>query len=211
MVGNNEPFVPVLLAASCAAHFNDCTTPDYIGADIAFVLQDTENRRTAPASTGAGDIVVLLPMRCFVFSGGRYASLKEFPGNGCRSNSGCGKLENELYHSSGFRVRFHSAIGAFAIPVRANFALVFAALHFGVLGAFGLDGHIAAVILADQILESHIHTAGIALVLIAVKIIVDGNEPGVKQREHTLNEIAGLNAVSSKPGKVFYDDTVDLM
>ena len=82
-------------------------------------------------------------------------------------------------------------------------ALVFAALHFGVLGAFGLDGHIPAVILADQILESHIHTSGIALVLIAVKIIVDGNEPGVKQREHTLNEIASLNAVSPKPGKVF--------
>ena len=90
-------------------------------------------------------------------------------------------------------------------------ALVFAALHFGVLGAFGLDGHIPAVILADQILESHIHTSGIALVLIAVKIIVDGNEPGVKQREHTLNEIASLNAVSPKPGKVFYDDAVDLI
>ena len=39
------------------------------------------------------------------------------------------------------------------------------------------DRFIAAVILADQILESHIHTAGIALVLIAVKIIVDRNEP----------------------------------
>ena len=155
--------------------------------------------------------MVLLPVSCFVFSGGRDASLKQFPGNGCRSNAGCSKLENELYHSSGFRVRFHSAIGAFAIPVRANFALVFAPLHFGVLGAFGLDGHIPAVILADQILESYIHTAGIALVLIAVKIIVDGNEPGVKQREHTLNEIASLNAVSPKPGKVFYDDAVDLI
>ena len=53
MVGNNEPFVPVLPAAPCAAYFNDCTTPDDIGADIAFVLQNTENRRTAPASTGA--------------------------------------------------------------------------------------------------------------------------------------------------------------
>ena len=112
-------------------------------------------------------------MSCFVFSGGRDTLLEQLSGNGCRSNAGCSKLENELYHSSGFRVRFHSAIGAFAIPVRANFALVFAALHFGVLGAFGLDGHITAVILADQILERHIHTAGIALVLIAVKIIVD--------------------------------------
>lgn len=53
MVGNNEPFVPLLPAASCAAHFNDCTTPNDIGADIAFVLQDTENRSATPAATGA--------------------------------------------------------------------------------------------------------------------------------------------------------------
>ena len=51
MVGNNEPLVPVLPAAPCAAHFNDCTTPDDIGADIAFVLQDTENRSATPAAT----------------------------------------------------------------------------------------------------------------------------------------------------------------
>ena len=41
MVWDNEPFVPILLAAPCAAYFNDCTTPDDIGADIAFILQDT--------------------------------------------------------------------------------------------------------------------------------------------------------------------------
>lgn len=45
MVGNNEPFVPVLPAAPCAAYFNDCTTPDDIGADIkeleiTFTYQD---------------------------------------------------------------------------------------------------------------------------------------------------------------------------
>lgn len=136
-------------------HFNNSTTPDDIGADIAFILQDTENRRTAPASAGAGDIVVLLPMRCFVFSGGRYASLKEFPGNGCRSNSGCGKLENEAIPQQRFPGSVPFCHRRFSIPVRANFALVFTALHFGVLGAFGLDGHIPAVILADQILEMH--------------------------------------------------------
>ncbi len=30
------------------------------------------------------------------------------------------------------------------------------------------------------------------------------------EREHPLNEIAGLNAVAPKPREVFYDDTVDL-
>ena len=53
VVGNNEPFVTVLQAAPRAAHFNDCPPSNDIGADIAFVLQDTENRRTAPAATGA--------------------------------------------------------------------------------------------------------------------------------------------------------------
>ena len=53
MVGNNEPFVPVLPAAPCTTYFNDCTTPDDIGTDIAFVLQDTEDRSATPAATGA--------------------------------------------------------------------------------------------------------------------------------------------------------------
>ena len=43
----------------------------------------------------------LLPMSCFVFSGGRDTLLEQLSGNGCRSNAGCSKLENELYHSSG--------------------------------------------------------------------------------------------------------------
>ena len=63
------------------------------------------------------------------------------------------KLEDELHNGGGLRVRLDSAIGAFAVAVGTDFALILAALHLGVLGALGLDGHIAAVIFADEILE----------------------------------------------------------
>ena len=129
-------------------------------------------------------------MSGFIFPWGWDAPLKQFPGNGCRSNASCRKLENELYHHSSFRVWLHSAIGAFAIPIRANLTLIFSTLHFGVFGTFGFHGHIAAVILADQIFESHIHPAGITFVLIAVEIVIDGDKPGVKQWEHPLDEVA---------------------
>ena len=150
-------------------------------------------------------------MSGFIFSWGWDAPLKQFPGNGCRSNASCRKLENELYHHSSFRVWLHSAIGAFAIPIRANLTLIFSTLHFGVFGTFGFHGHIAAVILADQIFESHIHPAGITFVLIAVEIVIDGDKPGVKQWEHPLDEVAGFDAVSPKPRKIFYNDAINLI
>lgn len=43
------------------------------------------------------------------------------------------------------------------------------------------------------------------------KIIADGNEAGVKQGEHALNEIAGFNAVASEAGKILDNDAVDLI
>ena len=122
-----------------------------------------------------------------------------------------GKLEDELHNGSGLRVRLHSAIGAFAVAVGTDFALILAALHLGVLGALGLDGHIAAVILADEILERHVHAAGVALEFAAVKIVADGNEAGMEQREHALDKVAGFNAVSPEAGKILDDDAVDLI
>ena len=75
----------------------------------------------------------------------------------------------------------HFAIGAFAVAVGTDFALILAALHLGVLGTLGLDRHIAAVILADEVLERHVHAAGVALEFAAVKIVADGNEAGMEQ------------------------------
>ena len=131
-----------------------------------------------------------------VFAGGRNIPAEQFSGDSGAVIALCGKLEDKLHNGSGFRVRLHSAIGAFTVAVRTDFALILTALHLGIFRALGLDGHIAAVILADKILESNIHAAGIALEIVGVKIVADGNKPGMEQRKHTLNEVAGFNAVS---------------
>ena len=87
--------------------------------------------------------------------------------------------------------------------------MIFAPLHLGIFGTFGLDGHIPAVILADKILEGDIHAARIALVVVAVVVIADRDEPGMEQRENPLKEIAGFNAVAPEPGEVLDDDAVN--
>ena len=136
---------------------------------------------------------------------------EQFPRDGSGVHATCGEAENELYNGCGIRVGFHSAIGAFAVAVGTDFALILAALHLGVLGTLGFDGHIAAVILADEILERHVHAAGVALEFAAVKIVADRNEAGMEQREHALGKVAGFNAVSPEAGKILDDDAVDLI
>lgn len=153
----------------------------------------------------------MIAVRRFVLAGGGDVSAEQLSRDGGGVDALGGKLEDELHNGSSLRVRLHSAIGAFAVAVGTDFALILASLHLGVLGALGLDGHIAAVILADEVLERHVHAAGVTLKFAAVKIVADGNEAGVEQREHALNEIAGFNAVSPEAGKILDDDAVDLV
>ena len=153
----------------------------------------------------------MIAVRRFVLAGGGDVSAEQLSRDGGGVDALGGKLEDELHNGSGLRVRLHSAIGAFAVAVGTDFALILAALHLGVLGALGLDGHIVAVIFADEILECYVHAAGVTLEFAAVKIVADGNEAGMEQREHTLDEIAGFNAVSSEAGKILDDDAVDLI
>ena len=159
----------------------------------------------------AGNIVGVIAVRRFVLAGSGDVSAKQLPRDGGGVNALGGKLEDELHNGSGLRVRLHSAIGAFAIAVGTDFALILTALHLGILGTLGLDGHIAAVILADEILERHVHAAGVALEFAAVKIVADGNKAGVEEREHALDEVAGFNAVSPEAGKILDNDAVDLI
>jgi len=153
----------------------------------------------------------MIAVRRFVLAGGGDVSAEQLSRDGGGVDALGGKLEDELHNGSSLRVRLHSTIGAFAVAVGTDFALILAALHLGVLGALGLDGHIAAVILADEILECYVHAAGVAREFAAVKIVADGNEAGMEQREHALNEIAGFNAVSSEAGKILDDDAVNLI
>ena len=116
--------------------------------------------------------------RCFVLAGSGDASAEQLPRDGGGIDTLCGKLEDKLHNGSGLRVRLHSAIGAFAVAIGTDFALILAALHLGVPGTLSLDGHIAAVILADEILECCVHAAGVTLEFAAVKIVTDGNKTG---------------------------------
>ena len=59
-------------------------------------------------------------------------------------------------------------------------------------------------------LGAAVNPSGISFEISGVKIITDGDKPGMAEREHPLYEIAGLNAVTARLGEVFYDDTVDL-
>ena len=102
----------------------------------------------------------MIAVGSLIFAGCRNITPEKLPRDGSGVHAACGKAENELHNGCGFRVGFHSAIGAFAVAVGTDFALILAALHLGVLGTLGFDGHIAAVILADEVLERHIYAAG---------------------------------------------------
>ena len=88
--------------------------------------------------------------------------------------------------------------------------MVLAPAHLCVFGAFRFHRHIPAVTLADKILKSYVDSSGISFEIGGVKIVAHGDKPGMVERKHPLNEIAGLNAVSAKPGKVFHNDTINL-
>ena len=211
MVGDDIPRFSILQAASGAAYFKNSPLADHIHAGVAFVGQNAENGGCTPNPVAAGNIMGVIAVRRLVFSGCRNTAPEKLPRDGSGVHAACGEAENELHNGSGLRVRLHSAIGAFAVAVGTDFALILTALHLGVLGALGFDGHIAAVILADEVLECHIHAAGVALEFTAVKIVADGNEAGVEKREHTLDEVAGFNAVSPEAGKILDNDAVDLI
>ena len=211
VVGDDAPRFSVLQAAFGAAYFENRPLADHIYAGVAFVLQNAENGGRTPNPVTAGNIVGMIAVRRFVLAGGGDVSAEQLSRDGGGVNAHGGKLEDELHNSSGLRVRLHSAIGAFAVAVGTNLALVLAALHLGVLGTLGFNGHIAAVILADEILERHIHAAGVALEFAAIKIVADGNEAGMEQWEHTLDEVSSFNAVAPEAGKILDDDAVDLI
>ena len=203
MVGDDVPRFSVLQAASVAAYFENCPLANHIHAGVAFVLQNAENGGCTPNPVTAGNIVCVIASRRFVLAGGGDVSAEQLSRDGGGVDALGGKLEDELHNGSGLRVRLHSAIGAFAVAVGTDFALILAALHLGVLGTLGLDGHIAAVILADEVLERHVHAAGVALEFAAVEIDADGNKAGMEQWEHTLDKVAGFNAVAPETGKIF--------
>ena len=137
VVGDDVPRFSVLQAASGAAYFENRPLADHIHAGVAFVGQNAENGGCTPNPVAAGNIMGVIAVRCLVFSGCRNTAPEKLPRDGSGVHAACGKAENELHNGSSLRVRLHSAIGAFAVAVGTDFALILAALHLGVLGALG--------------------------------------------------------------------------
>ena len=133
MVGDDVPRFSVLQAASVAAYFENRPLADYIHAGVAFVLQNAENGGCTPNPVAAGNIVGMIAVRRFVLAGGGNVSAEQLSRDGGGVDALGGKLEDELHNGSGLRVRLHSAIGAFAVAVGTDFALILASLHLGVL------------------------------------------------------------------------------
>ena len=125
-----QPRFSVLQAASGAAYFENRPLADHIHAGVAFVLQNAENGGCTPNPVAAGNIVGMIAVRRFVLAGGRDASAEQLPRDGGGVDTLCSKLEDKLHDGSGLRVRLHSAIGAFAVAVGTDFALILACLLY---------------------------------------------------------------------------------
>ena len=149
-----------------------------------------------------GNIVVILPFIPSVFSRRWDMERIQFPrnlGGGISFSSPFKYLTDNSRH---FLVRLHAPVCALAVAIRTNNTLVLAPAHLCVFRTFRFYGHIPAVALADKILKGNVNPPGISFEIGGIKIIADGNKPGMVEGKHPLNEIAGLNAVAAKPGKV---------
>nr|WP_304577110.1 hypothetical protein [uncultured Bacteroides sp.] len=146
----------------------------------------------------------------FVLGRGGDISLKQGLDDLVRFISVLCQFKDHLDNGGGFLVRLHAAICALPVAVRTGLTLVFAPAELHILGALILDGQVPTVKLADQILERHIDAACVSVELIAVKIIVDGNEADAVQRENHFHKVPHFNAVAPEPGKILHDDAVDL-
>lgn len=158
----------------------------------------------------SGNIVIVLAFKFAIFPRGG-----DIHGIQFSCDLGCGvafrrPLKYHLHIWGNILVRFHTSVCTLAIAVRTDDTLIFPTTHLCVFCTFGFHGHISAITLANKILESNINPSGITFEISCVKIITDGNKTGVVKRKYPLNKIARFNAVTSKSGKVFYNNTVDL-
>ena len=146
----------------------------------------------------------------FIFARSDYPFLEKHFGYLVGVVSVKGHLENQTDVRCGFFINFHPAICPFLITIRADNTLVFPALHFYIFGRSCFYRHIPAVKFTDQIFYSHADTAGITLVLCAVKTVLNRDKADAEYREYTLHKVSYFNHVAPESGKIFYKDAVDL-
>ena len=72
-------------------------------------------------------------------------------------------------------------------------------------------GRAFVVKVVNLFFESDIHTSCVSKIVLAVIMVIDGDHPYSQKWEDMLQIIADFQIIISKTGKVFYDDTVDLL
>ena len=81
----------------------------------------------------AGNIIGVVASCCFVLAGSGDVSAEQLPRDSGGIDALGSKLEDKLHNGSGLRDRLYSTIGAFAVAVGTDFALILTALHLGIL------------------------------------------------------------------------------
>ena len=205
-VGDGEPLSPVTHPAGFPAYLRDPPLAYDVGADVPLVLQYPQDGGSAPYPVGPGDIMEHLPLGGLVLAGGGDAVLVEFPQYLGDGDAGGGEVKYLLHHTGAFRVRLHAPVAALPVPVGTNCALVFASLHLGVFGAPGLYGQVPAVCLVYHVLHHHVYPAGVPAEAVTVKVITDGDKPGVVDGKYPLHEVPRLDGIPAQAGEVLDDD-----
>ena len=75
---------------------------------------------------------------------------------------------------------------------------------------FDLLREVFAVIIINEVFERNVHTDGLAFMLCAVIVVIDGYEADAEEREDMLQIVTYLKVVSSETGEVFDNDATDL-
>ena len=121
--------------------------------------------------------------------------IQEYPAN----NRSCLLVDDHLMFLRRMRL----------IAIRdAAHILCFALLHAHC--RFDLLREVFTVIIIDEVFESNVHTDGLAFMLCAVIVVIDGLEADAEEREDMLQIVTYLKVVSSETGEVFDNDATDL-
>ena len=72
-----------------------------------------------------------------------------------------------------------------------------------------LFGEVFAVIIVNQVTKGNVHTCGIAKILFAVIMVVNGNHSDTKERKNVFQVITYFQIVTTKTGKVFDNHDMD--
>ena len=72
-----------------------------------------------------------------------------------------------------------------------------------------LFGKVFTVVIVNQVTKGNVHTCGIAKILFAIVMVVNGNHSDTKERKNVFQVVAYFQIVTTKTGKVFDNHDMD--